>query len=104
MQYARTGQRISIADEPPHAAAWRLAGACLGTDPDLFFPEGSGLQATRQEQAAKQVCGRCLVRRACLTWALTAPEPDGIWGGTTPPERRQLRNRASAGQPAAAAG
>ncbi|WP_442942109.1 WhiB family transcriptional regulator [Nonomuraea sp. NBC_00507] len=28
---------------------------------------------------------------ACLDWALRTGEPDGVWGGTTPAERRRLR-------------
>jgi hypothetical protein len=30
----------------------------------------------------------------CLDWALRAGEPAGIWGGTTPDERRLLRRSA----------
>jgi len=76
-----------------HAVRWRLHGACRGADPELFFPEGGGWRAAEQELAAKRVCDSCLVRKACLTWALTVPEAEGIWGGTTPVERRALRGR-----------
>ena len=85
-----------------HRAAWRLGGACLNENSELFFPEGSGLRVAEQERAAKRICGRCLVRQSCLTWALTAPEADGIWGGMTPTERRLLRARLQAVSPAAA--
>lgn len=78
-------------DAPEHAAAWRLNGACRYADPDLFFAEGSGPLAIETERAAKRVCADCLVRRSCLEWALTTPEADGIWGGTSPSERRLLR-------------
>jgi WhiB family transcriptional regulator, redox-sensing transcriptional regulator len=71
--------------------AWRSVGACGNSDPELFFPEGSGLRAAEQERAAKQVCGTCPVLAPCLAWALTVPEQEGIWGGTSPAERRLLR-------------
>ncbi|HEX6518526.1 MAG TPA: WhiB family transcriptional regulator [Streptosporangiaceae bacterium] len=77
--------------DPRRTAAWRWSGACRGSDPELFFPEGSGRHAAQQERAAKQVCGRCPVRAVCLAWALTRPEAEGIWGGTSPFERRLLR-------------
>jgi WhiB family redox-sensing transcriptional regulator len=81
----------ALGDDPKRATAWRWGGACRSSDPELFFPEGSGLHAAEQERAAKQVCGRCMVRASCLAWALTVPEPEGIWGGTNPVERRMLR-------------
>ncbi len=53
--------------------AWMRDAAFAGMDTDLFFPE------------------RCPVRAECLEHALTAPEEHGTWGGTSEPERRQLR-------------
>lgn len=66
-------------------------GACLRTDPEAFFPDGSGRRSAEQAQAAKLVCRDCAVREQCLAWALNMPESDGVWGGTTPDERRALR-------------
>jgi WhiB family redox-sensing transcriptional regulator len=77
-----------LADDPGHDAAWRLRAACRHADPELFFPEGTGSRTTEQEQAAKRICAQCTARGDCLTWALTLPETEGIWGGTTPDERR----------------
>lgn len=45
---------------------------------------------------AVAVCARCIVRAECLDYALTNDLDHGIWGGTTPQERRQL-NRARIG-------
>jgi WhiB family transcriptional regulator, redox-sensing transcriptional regulator len=78
-------------------AAWMAGGACLRTNPESFFPEGTGHGIAEQVHAARQVCNSCLVRQACLEWALSAPETDGIWGGTTPDERRTLRAGTAAG-------
>jgi WhiB family redox-sensing transcriptional regulator len=68
-------------------------GACRLVDPDLFFPVAIGTApAARQGEAAKAVCGPCAVRANCLSYALEA-KPEGIWGGTTPDERRAARRR-----------
>ncbi|POM25877.1 Transcriptional regulator WhiB1 [Actinomadura rubteroloni] len=76
---------------------WSDHAICRGADPDLFFPIGYSASILKeQERAAKRVCGNCPVTSECLTWALRVGEPDGIWGGTTPEERRRLRRNAEA--------
>ena len=73
--------------------SWMSRGACRLADPDLFFPVAIGTApAARQVAAAKAVCGLCAVRANCLSYALEA-KPEGIWGGTTPDERRAARRR-----------
>jgi WhiB family redox-sensing transcriptional regulator len=82
---------------PPllEAWAWQEHGACRNADLDLFFPpEGASVRERfRRERAAKQICTSCEVRTRCLAYALRAGEPFGIWGGTTPEERRSARPR-----------
>jgi len=75
--------------------AWMQQASCgePGVDPELFFPVGESGPAVRQVAAARAVCARCPVQRECRDWALQAGEPAGIWGGTTPEERRLLRRR-----------
>ena len=65
--------------------AWKHEGLCGQTDPELFYPE-KGMTAA----VPKRICARCPVRRACLDHALVHHEPYGVWGGTTPDERKQL--------------
>lgn len=72
---------------------WRLAGACLSADPDLFFPISSTGPAAKQIARAKVICGGCAVRRECLEFALTHGQVHGIWGGTTPEDRQRERRR-----------
>ncbi|PRY00553.1 WhiB family transcriptional regulator [Allonocardiopsis opalescens] len=70
---------------------WVDRAACHSVDPEVFFPvspDGPGAMDVRR---AKAVCGRCRVSAECLDWALRAGEADGVWGGTTPEERRYLR-------------
>jgi WhiB family redox-sensing transcriptional regulator len=73
---------------------WTTYAACSGVDDaEIFFPLVYDQAAVFQIAEAKKVCGRCVSREQCLSWALRAGEPDGIWGGTTPDERRHLRRR-----------
>jgi len=78
---------------------WRDEALCRQTDPELFFP-GKGESC----EPAKRVCGRCPVLAECLRHALDHGENDGVWGGTSPRQRRALaqqhRPAAPRGRPA----
>ena len=76
-----------------YATDWRATGACLGADPDLFFPIAVGEAATAQVQRALRICDGCRVRQQCLEFAVRTGESHGIWGGTTPDDRRAARRR-----------
>lgn len=67
---------------------WKMGAACLGVDPDLFFPE-RGENADNAE--AKRICRSCPVQVECLDYALENREIYGIWGGTSERERRRIR-------------
>lgn len=76
--------------------SWAGHAACRerAIDPDVFFPLGDlDTEVTR----AKAICARCSVITECLGWALRTGEPDGVWGGTTPLERRHLRTVSRSG-------
>ncbi len=60
--------------------------ACLGLDPNLFFPDRGENIAT-----AKAVCMSCQVRAECLEFALVECIKVGLWGGASERERRRLR-------------
>ena len=64
--------------------------ACLGVDPNLFFPVQG--EAPGKVPAAKAVCAGCPIREACLEFALEHPQA-GVWGGLTADERGRLRRR-----------
>ena len=66
--------------------SWRNHGACRGIDPEIFYPPDDDDAA----EAAKEVCGQCQVREACLEHALATRESDGVWGGATERERRRM--------------
>ena len=65
---------------------WMQDSLCAQVDPELFFPEKGG-----SGYAARDICARCDVRAQCLEYALRTDQRDGIWGGTTEPERRRMR-------------
>ncbi len=67
------------------APAWRGKAACQGIAAEIFFPdpEEEGVEA-------KAICDRCGVKAACLEWALTHREKEGVWGGATERERRRI--------------
>ncbi|MFD9964851.1 WhiB family transcriptional regulator [Amycolatopsis sp. NPDC058986] len=69
---------------------WRRDAACGDMEPERFFPFESQAAEIR---AAKAVCARCPVKDFCLDEALANGLDYGIWGGTTPRERRDLRAR-----------
>jgi WhiB family redox-sensing transcriptional regulator len=63
---------------------WTDLAACVGHDPELWFPLGDGAQA-------KAVCAACPVRADCLRFALDAGLDDGIFGGLDAGDRRALK-------------
>lgn len=72
-------------------AGWTERAACRRQDPEMFFPISEGPAFQLEIEEAKAVCAGCPVSVDCYEWAFTQGEPDGIWGGTTPEERRALR-------------
>jgi WhiB family transcriptional regulator, redox-sensing transcriptional regulator len=72
---------------------WRNRSACRDENPELFFPIGSSLAAHRQIEWAKNVCHRCEVVEACLSWAMESGQDAGVSGGMSEDERHALRRR-----------
>lgn len=66
---------------------WVDGAACNGTDPELWFSDG-----TAHHAKLRAICDQCPVRESCLEHALTDGEY-GWWGGTSSEDRRQLRRR-----------
>ena len=69
---------------------WTAKAECAGTSAKVFFPPDYSPVHVR---LAKQICKTCEVREECLEYALLNKEPEGIWGGLTPYERRKLQRR-----------
>ncbi|MFG2576655.1 WhiB family transcriptional regulator [Streptomyces sp. NPDC048481] len=69
---------------------WLRAAACVGEDPELFFPVGTTGPALREAAEAKRVCARCPVGPDCLSYALDTAQTSGVWGGADEAERAEL--------------
>lgn len=77
----------------PADSDWRQRAACVGADPETFYPLDP--QDSDQAAPALAVCSRCLVRAACLTEVMAVEDPArrwGISGATTPRERTALHS------------
>lgn len=70
---------------------WRTRAACLGVDPELFYPLGEPGSRTYQRAAepARAVCRHCPVLVDCLEDALVVKDRWAIRGGLDPVERGQ---------------
>ena len=78
--------RAGVDESDDNFLSWQRLANCLGLDPDVFFPERGA--STRE---AKEVCRGCVVRAACLDFAVANGERFGIWGGLSERERRKVR-------------
>jgi WhiB family redox-sensing transcriptional regulator len=83
--------------DPPRPRLRTLApdwtgAACLGVEPETFFPIAPRRAALAEHEAeAKAICQPCPLRDTCLAWALDTGQDHGVWGGLTEHERAALR-------------
>lgn len=77
---------LSITPEP-----WTVAAVCATTNPDAWFPEPG-----TSTKPATTVCQTCPVRAECLDYAVRTNQRDGIWGGMTPQQIRNMRAEVTA--------
>ena len=71
-------------------APWRARAACRGQNRLMYPAHGQGTAAADYAPALA-LCGACPVVEPCR--AAGAREPDGVWGGTTPRDRKRARRR-----------
>ena len=64
---------------------WQLQANCDETNTELFFSKLESKVAK-----AKALCGSCAVADKCLQFALDTEIEFGIFGGTTPQERKVM--------------
>ena len=62
---------------------------CMEEDPDFFFPD-SKVEWEQRIERLKELCGSCIHKTACLSFAINNQETDGFWGGMTPEQRSHL--------------
>jgi ribosomal protein S27AE len=69
---------------------WKKA-RCAGSKDPAFFPDDDVVEAAPHIQV---MCAMCPINAGCLAWALEMESRDGeagVWGGTTPFQRRKLK-------------
>lgn len=64
-----------------------ISGPCASVPTAVFYPEDGNYGP------AREVCEGCPARMPCLEHALSVREPDGMWGGMDPPQRRRILRR-----------
>lgn len=94
MREGSTEVTVSLKYRETVPLGWQQEAACRSRDKNLFFDqEGEPYRARlARARSAQVVCFDCPVRIACLQHALRYPETHGVWGGTTPKQREQLRD------------
>ncbi len=94
---ARLGRRGKVYDmqtyttvltAPEPDMSWQENALCAQAGPEFFFPAPGS--STRE---AKQLCGACEGRLACLEYALSNDERFGVWGGLSEKERVRLKRQ-----------
>lgn len=67
------------------------------TAPQLFFEQDTrddeeALLTSQRFAMAKKLCNDCPIRIECLSYAIENNEVHGVWGQTTPIERKMIRS------------
>lgn len=75
--------------EREEADDWRIEAACRDADPELFFPHK--VEDAVHYAGARLICAECTVTGPCLEYALSQHIIHGMWGMTTPTERRAIQ-------------
>jgi WhiB family transcriptional regulator, redox-sensing transcriptional regulator len=87
-----------------NTSPWREQISCspqllnlFGLEPDDFFPLSTHtVRGAELVARAKTVCAGCPVKRQCLDDAMDNGLAEGIFGGLTADERRNLRRNSEA--------
>ena len=84
---------ISTQTDTDPGPDWRARAACLGHDPETFFPQPADREG---ETEAIAICSGCPVKADCLADAMQAEKGLsvsnrwGIWGGFSAHERARM--------------
>lgn len=99
MSQAEGSERVPWAIPSMAEAAWRDLQRqleevgpvpCQESDVTAWWPDKRDLDSP-STHGAVAACRRCPLQAPCAAYAITADERFGLWGGTTPDERRAVR-------------
>lgn len=65
---------------------WFARAACRDEDMDLFFADG----VAGHFEPALAVCAGCPVQKPCVAYAMRHNLEFGVWGATTPTQRKRM--------------
>lgn len=94
--WAETGEWIGLNDvtyTSDDSKAFTLP--CHTAEPELFFAD-SDIEIA----AAKNLCGTCPMKAACLEGAISRMEPCGVWGGELIEDGAVIERKRRPGRPA----
>jgi WhiB family redox-sensing transcriptional regulator len=74
---------------PSFRPEWMDEAECCKEDNEDFFPPDNDYSNVEK---ARSICKRCPVWKDCLAFAVTTKQSFGVWAGSTPTQRRQLRS------------
>jgi WhiB family redox-sensing transcriptional regulator len=75
---------------------WTRDAACRDADPNIFFPVVPGRGYRMDIEPALVYCRVCPVMAECLAYVMSwenTGDREGVWGGTTPRQRKYLRKK-----------
>ena len=67
---------------------WRRHAACFNLDPHVFYPH-----TEEEADTGIKICDSCVVREACLEYAIVNREKEGTWGGQSQWMRKRIQRR-----------
>jgi len=70
---------------------WNKDALCRGSSVDKFFPVSENEEKVDYGPALK-VCSSCGVKKDCLEYAVGTNQKFGVWGMTTPHQRKNMRS------------
>ena len=95
--YLVLSHAIADMEGEPQCADERYSGFFFVEPMPAGTPDSLAMRLIRQNEIdAKLICDFCPVKDLCASYAILAHEPFGIWGGTSPADRKAIYASAKA--------
>lgn len=95
--YLELSHAIADMEGEPQCADERYSGLFFVEPMPVGMPDSLAMRLIRQNEAdAKLICDFCPVKALCASYAILAHEAHGVWGGTSPTDRKAIYASAKA--------
>lgn len=95
--YLELSHALAELPEPPQCSDELYKDLFFVEPMDVGTPDALAMRIVRQNEIdAKLICDFCPVKMLCAEYAITAHEPFGVWGGTSPTDRKAIYASAKA--------